>query len=172
MHSFLFLLPFLALAVKADVITDLKEGMVENGKSSGIRKLSLLGDTDNKLISTSFVSINQCPDEFVLGSPCVTFKLAKEGQLDDMSDHPGNARFPFNHRMASLMNAFGTQVRLIDSGISLHLPILTVARIVGPHLEVKYLPSYTVTPLSRRLVEYDGGTSKRSAWIFPSRTGR
>ncbi|CAD6567393.1 MAG: hypothetical protein CYPHOPRED_001648 [Cyphobasidiales sp. Tagirdzhanova-0007] len=89
MRSSLYLLPFLWLAVRADVITDIKEGMVENGKASGVRKLSLLGDTDNKLISTSFVSINQCPDEFALGSPCVTFKLAKEGQLDDMSDHPG-----------------------------------------------------------------------------------
>lgn len=71
------------------LVTDLKDGTIYNGKTSGTRYLSLLGDTENKLISTSFASLGQCPDQYSLGTPCVTFKLAPEGQLDDMDHHPG-----------------------------------------------------------------------------------
>ena len=139
MRSSLYLLPFLWLAVRADVITDIKEGMVENGKASGVRKLSLLGDTDNKLISTSFVSINQCPDEFALGSPCVTFKLAKEGQLDDMSDHPGALLSYILGRTSRLISILSCQARLSDKGISSPLPIWTAARAVSLGLIEKLL---------------------------------
>lgn len=79
----------LASLASADVITSLSKGVVYNGRTSGVRYLSLLGDTANKLISTSFAAIDQCPRRFGLSSPCVTFKLAPDGQLDDMSDHPG-----------------------------------------------------------------------------------
>ena len=79
----------LSATVNADVITELTRGIVYDGKSSGVRYLSLLGNTENKLISTSFASIDQCPSKFGLLTPCVTFKLAALGQLDDMSDHPG-----------------------------------------------------------------------------------
>lgn len=72
-----------------DVITELKSGTIYSGKTSGTRYLSLLGDTENKLISTSFASLGRCPEEYGLGSPCVTFKLAPTGQLDDMDHHPG-----------------------------------------------------------------------------------
>ena len=72
-----------------DVITQLKSGTIYSGKTSGTRYLSLLGDTENKLISTSFASLGRCPEEYGLGSPCVTFKLAPDGQLDDMDHHPG-----------------------------------------------------------------------------------
>jgi len=92
--STLTLLPTLAYST---LITDLKEGIAQDGKDSGIRRLSLLGDTQNKLISTSFVSIDRCPEDYDLGAPCVTFKLADEGQLDDMSDHPGRSSFAFVH---------------------------------------------------------------------------
>lgn len=87
-------LPFLCLSlvtlVAADVVTPLHDaGMIYNGKTSGIRYLSFLGNTDNKLISTSFTSLGRCPSRYQLGKPCVTFKLAKDGQLDDMDHHPG-----------------------------------------------------------------------------------
>lgn len=72
-----------------DVITRLQDGMVYDGKASGTRYLSMLGKTDNKLISTSFAAIGHCLDLWKLGEPCITFKLADKGQLDDMSDHPG-----------------------------------------------------------------------------------
>lgn len=70
--------------------------MIYNGKTSGVRYLSLLGDTDNKLISTSFASLGMCPGELNLGTPCITFKLADEGQLDDMDGHPGTFLSPYN----------------------------------------------------------------------------
>lgn len=82
-------LSFSAFTV-ADVITPLHDtGMIYNGKTSGVRYLSFLGDTENKLTSTSFASLGRCPLRYKLGSPCVTFKLAKDGQLDDMDHHPG-----------------------------------------------------------------------------------
>lgn len=76
----------------ADVVTPLQDaGMIYDGKTSGIRYLSFLGDTENKLISTSFASLGRCPSLYKLGKPCVTFKLAREGQLDDMDHHPGKS---------------------------------------------------------------------------------
>lgn len=85
----LLLLSFSVL-VNADVVTPLHDaGMVYNGKTSGVRYLSFLGDTENKLTSTSFASLGRCPLRYKLGFPCVTFKLAKDGQLDDMDHHPG-----------------------------------------------------------------------------------
>ena len=85
-----FLWLWLVTFATADVVTPLHDtGMIYNGKTSGVRYLSLLGDTDNKLISTSFASLGRCPLIYRLGKPCVTFKLAKDGQLDDMDHHPG-----------------------------------------------------------------------------------
>jgi hypothetical protein len=75
---------------RADDITPLHtNGMISNGKKSGVRNLSFLGDTKNKLITTSFASLGKCPIRYKLGNPCFTFKLAREGQLDDMDHHPG-----------------------------------------------------------------------------------
>lgn len=89
-YPLLFLCISLVTLVAADVVTPLHDaGMIYNGKTSGIRYLSFLGDTDNKLISTSFTSLGRCPSRYQLGKPCVTFKLAKDGQLDDMDHHPG-----------------------------------------------------------------------------------
>lgn len=91
-----------SILIEADVITPLHDaGMIYNGKTSGVRYLSLLGNTENKLISTSFASLGRCPMRYKLGRPCVTFKLAKDGQLDDMDHHPGNCAstpiLPANH---------------------------------------------------------------------------
>lgn len=108
-HLPVLLLSLYTLA-RADEITPLHDtGMVYNGKTSGVRYLSFLGDTRNKLISTSFASLGRCPSRYKLGTPCITFKLAKSGQLDDMDHHKGNAM-----RLCLLEKVLGLELSIAD----------------------------------------------------------